>query len=248
MALVWQRTYRGRHYEVRSAGQSLRLYTNGAFHSQFNARHLFSGAVWDLLTLPALMVPVTPDRVLMLGVGGGASMLQLNRVLAPREIVGIEQDPVHVAIARRFFKVDVANTTLITADAIGWTRRSRRRFDMVVDDLFLDTAADPARPTAVDAAWLTRLAARVSDNGVLVQNHLSLQAAKAVVHGNRRLVESLFETVFVLTTPAYENGVLALSRQPIDKAQALQRALARIDAVHPSAGKRLRYRMEIILD
>ena len=55
MAIVWQRKIKGRDYQVRSAGKSLRLYTEGVFHTQYNPDHLLSGGIWDLLALPALM-------------------------------------------------------------------------------------------------------------------------------------------------------------------------------------------------
>lgn len=56
MAIVWSRQLSGVHYEVRSAGNSLRLYTDGVFHSQYNPCRLITGHVWDLLMLPAFFL------------------------------------------------------------------------------------------------------------------------------------------------------------------------------------------------
>ena len=53
MAIIWQFTEGQTNYQVRSAGATLRLYTNGAFHSQYNPNHLFTGGIWDLLAVPA---------------------------------------------------------------------------------------------------------------------------------------------------------------------------------------------------
>ncbi len=36
MAVLWQKKTAGQHYEVRTAGNSRRLYKNGVCHSQFN--------------------------------------------------------------------------------------------------------------------------------------------------------------------------------------------------------------------
>ena len=77
MAVVWQTVERGDHYQVRTAGHSVRLYKNDVFHSQWNETRPLSGGVWDLLFLPSLFVPSgSVKRVLVLGVGGGAVIRQ----------------------------------------------------------------------------------------------------------------------------------------------------------------------------
>ena len=70
MAIVWSRSAGGNQYEVRSAGQSIRLYKNGVFHSQWNPNRPLAGGVWDLLFIPALFADRQISRVLVLGVGG----------------------------------------------------------------------------------------------------------------------------------------------------------------------------------
>ncbi|HCM06551.1 MAG TPA: class I SAM-dependent methyltransferase, partial [Oceanospirillales bacterium] len=48
MAIVWQETRNGTHYEVRNAGKTLRLYTDKVLHSQYNFDKKLTGSVWDL--------------------------------------------------------------------------------------------------------------------------------------------------------------------------------------------------------
>ena len=80
MALLWTTKKGNTQYEVRTAGDSIRLYTNRAFHSQYNPKHVFTGAMWDLLSIPALFYAINlqrkPNSVLMLGVGGGTAIHQ----------------------------------------------------------------------------------------------------------------------------------------------------------------------------
>ena len=97
MAVVWETVERGHHYQVRTAGRSVRLYKNDVFHSQWNESRPLSGGVWDLLFLPALFRPTgSVKRVLVLGVGGGAVIRQYLTLLPVEQIVGIELDPVHI--------------------------------------------------------------------------------------------------------------------------------------------------------
>ena len=57
-------------YEIRAAGSTRRLYTDGVLHSQFNPRRLITGSVWDLLWLGLFFRPdPNPKRVLVLGLG-----------------------------------------------------------------------------------------------------------------------------------------------------------------------------------
>ena len=53
MAVLFEKVANGRVYQVRSAGNSRRLYTDGVFHSQYNPNHIITGSVWDLLFLPS---------------------------------------------------------------------------------------------------------------------------------------------------------------------------------------------------
>ena len=56
MSIVWEQVQGGTRYQVRRAGGSLRLYTNGVLHSQYNAARPLTGSVWDLLTVPAFLL------------------------------------------------------------------------------------------------------------------------------------------------------------------------------------------------
>ena len=90
MAIAYQKTKKDVTYQVRTAGNSIRLYTNGAFHSQYNPRHVFTGAVWDLLALPSLSTDRPVRDVLVLGVGGGSVIHQLSRLHDLAEVTGVD--------------------------------------------------------------------------------------------------------------------------------------------------------------
>ena len=97
---------------------SLRLYNNGVLHSQFSERCPATGSVWDLLWLPALFrVSGMPRRVLLLGAGAGTVIRQLTTVFGPLEITAVENDPIHLQVARDHFGVTDSMATLELADA-----------------------------------------------------------------------------------------------------------------------------------
>lgn len=226
MAILWSKQEGDTRYEVRSAGNTRRLYTNGVFHSQYNAASPVTGSVWDLLILPAFFRPQAVRRVLVLGVGGGAVIRQLNHFLQPELIVGVELNPVHLEVAREFFGVEAPNVELHLADAIWWLKQYRGApFDLIIEDLYSDNEGDPQRVVSADGRWFRRLLKLLSPQGMLVTNFGSPGELKACGWFSDPRIHEAFPAAFKLTTPLYENAIGAFLRQPAETAE-LRRHLA----------------------
>ncbi len=234
MALLWQHTKNGTNYEVRSAGQTRRLYTNGVFHSQYNPDRPVTGNVWDLLLLPAYFRdPNSIKRVLVLGVGGGAVIQLLRRYVAPENIVGVELDPIHLSIARRFFGVKGRDVELIEADAIEWLSDYQgEQFDLVIDDLFSDTDGDPQRAVPVNRQWIKQLDKVLSKSGVLAINFVSGKELKRSMNDTQALLKKQFTSVFGIKTCQNHNTIGIFTRQAATSEQ-LRTRLAAVPALNP---------------
>ena len=234
MALLWFRQEGDTRYEVRGAGRSLRLYTNGVFHSQYNPARPLAGGVWDLLTLPAFLHPPgTLKRVLLLGVGGGAAARQLLHFFQPKRLVGVELDPHHIEVAQRFFGLDHPSVKLLRADAVQWLARYRGApFDLIIDDLFGGRDGDPQRAVHADAAWFHQLTRHLRPDGTLVANFVSrLELRDSGWFHDPRLRRRLPGALH-LAVPKYENAVGAfLSRPatPRELTRAVEAAGVRLD-------------------
>ena len=97
MTTLWEHTEGGTLYSVRQSGASIRLYSNRVFHSQWNPNKPFAGGVWDCLSLPALYRPIDSlPRILLLGVGGGAVIRQLQELCDFAQLVAVEIDEQHI--------------------------------------------------------------------------------------------------------------------------------------------------------
>ncbi len=215
MAIVWQKNDAGTRYEVRRAGNTLRLYSNGVFHTQYNPSQPVAGSVWDMLLVPAFLANGgRPRRVLVLGVGGGAVIRQLNDFLQPDLIVGVELNPVHLYVAKRFFGVSRPNVTLLQADALQWLRYYRGpAFDLVVDDLFGESNGQPRRAIVADRSWTRTLDRVVSPQGALVSNFDSTLGLR-LSHWCSDPAQLLrWSQARVLSTAAFENRILVLNRE-----------------------------------
>lgn len=246
MAILWQKNLNGTRYEVRAAGKTRRLYTDGVFHSQFHPSRATAGGIWDLLMLPAFFYPPKKiQRVLVLGVGGGAVIRQLHRYIEPLEIVGVELNPVHLEIAQRFFEVDKSMAQLHQADAIQWVKDyDGPKFDMIIEDLFGEEKGEPVRAVKADTSWCNVLSRHLTRDGVLVMNFIDIAEMRQSECLNKQYLAKHFKSAFQLTLPLYENVIVALLKTEVES-RALHKNLCKIaelDAAQKSAAMNFRVR------
>lgn len=245
MAVLFRKQQAGHTYEVRSAGQTRRLYTDGVFHSQYNPNHAVTGSIWDLLFLPSLFrEPGAFKRVLVLGVGGGAVIHMLNRFAQPQQIVGVELSRLHLQIARQHFDLRYRNLQLVQANAIEWLiEYDGEPFDLIIDDLYFEEQGEPTRAIAADASWFDILLDHLSDDGMLVMNFVSGREWRDSGYFTEDFVRESFPAAYRLTTPTCHNLVAALSRQPLQLRNWRQRLRQQPELDERNTRCRLRYRI-----
>jgi spermidine synthase len=198
--------------KVGRKGRALRI--NGTFASWYQPGRAQTGSVWDALVAPLLLLPASRRRsVLILGLGGG-SAARIVRALAPRaEIIGVECDPEVVRAAREHFDLDEIGVRVVEADARSYLGSTRRRFDAVLEDVFVGSARSVRKPAWLPAPGLARAARLVARGGLLVSNTIDENAA--VVAEMRRLYPATlgidiedFDNRIVVGGPAVISGRL----------------------------------------
>lgn len=248
MALIWEKKTSDTHYQVRNAGQAVRLYTDGVFHSQYNPRQPVTGNIWELLMLPALFYQAEEiRRVLVLGVGGGAVIQQLQYFLSPDQITGVELDEVHLYIAKKYFKVKDDNIKLHHDDAVKWINKYKGKpFDMIIDDLCGGESGEPVRAVTADSPWVKKLMQHLSPHGVLVSNFITRKELNQSAYLRDKTIRKSFASSFLLTNPGYENSIVAFLRQHASTAQ-LREKLVTIPELNPRLKtSRLKYHIRQI--
>jgi spermidine synthase len=249
MALLWSKTVKGTRYEVRTAGRTRRLYENGVFHSQYNERTPITGSVWDLLSLPAFFFPEgIIRRVLVLGVGGGAVISQLQRFVRPDVIIGVDYSPVHLYLGRRFFGLDQSGVELVESDAAAWLQNyTGPKFDMIIDDLFGEQDGEPVRGVDADASWFNAQIQHLAPRGIMVTNFDTGHSFRESGYFTQPQVAARFKTAFWLGAPRIQNAVGVFSRSTVTSAD-LRREIKRVDELRraESSGK-LSYRIQRIV-
>ena len=245
MASIWKNKINGDIYEVRSAGKTLRLYTNGVFHTQYNPDQPLTGHVWDLLMLPAFFYPEGKiKRVLVLGVGGGAVIHLLRHFVKPEEIVGIELNPVHLTIARHFFGLKGGDIYLYQDDALSWIKNYKgEKFDLIIEDLFSEKNGEPVSVVDANGVWFAQLLKNLSRNGVIVRNFVAKDELKNCSALRTKTVGNKFSSIFQFTTVFNENFVGAFVRDRVTS-QQLRKRLIETPGLNPTLKtSRLRYQV-----
>ena len=241
MAILWQRDIAGHQYQVRQAGSTRRLYTDGIFHTQYRSDRVLGGGYWDLLSLPALMMPEgRVRRVLLLGVGGGAAIHGLRALVSPAHITAVELNPVHVKIMKRFFGLGKRDLDLQIMDARDFIRSYRgEKFDLIIEDLYFERNGGAIRAVVMDNAWMKALRKCLHPQGMLVCNFADQrqfrEASKLAFN---------WQNIFAFTLPAYENciGVFTRRRELMTDIPAALRKCAVMDKRIPKQAPKFRLR------
>ena len=203
MAILWTHKNKHTNYEVRQAGASLRLYSNGVLHTQYNPNRIINGAIWDLLLLPGFFLRKPPKSVLILGLGGGAIIHSIRYFFPQAKITCVELDPIHIQIAKKWFNIPKENVDVIQGDAYEFLAKNRKRYCWILDDVFQHASGDPNRDHPISGAW-SHYDKSLSANGVLSINTIGAQVYKEI----KVLAKSQYGVS--LAHPLYENKIIAL--------------------------------------
>lgn len=216
--------------EIAREGRRIDLLVDGISYSTWHPDQPWSGYVWDPLAACVLLRDWRAPRVLLLGAGAGTVLLLARRLRPDAQLTAVERDARVLRAARERFGLDAIDAEVVEGDGLDWLARTRRRFDLVLDDMYCPGADGLARPVADEGAHLGLVASRLVEGGVAATNSTTdddppgLESALATAYRARlphrvRLVPRLGWNV-----------VLAGSTQPLDS-RAVRDALSRLDPV-----------------
>lgn len=182
----------------------------GAVHASMHRKRFLTGLAWDLLAAAALLHGNgRPQSILMLGVAGGTALRTLRHLLPDAELTGIDIDAELIGLAEEEMTLSETGATIEIADAYTWMKRNRRKFDVIIDDLYLAGEKDVFRAAQCDGGWLSLVRKSLAPGGVLALNLVTGTGHRAKQSATRKGLSALFPTVRSLTTEEGMNEVLA---------------------------------------
>jgi len=181
----------------------------GAVHAWRHRERFLSGLAWDSIAAACLLRPAgPPTTLLMLGLAGGTSLRVLRHLLPDCRFTAVEIDAKIIDAARRWMHLGEIGIEIVVADAYQWLRDNRRRFDAVIDDVYLAGADDVFRPLAWESAHLDTLCRAIAPGGLLAANLVTGPGHRAMQSLMRRLFRDRFPVVRSVTTPESLNETL----------------------------------------
>ncbi len=177
--------------DVREGREGLELRVNGTLASLQRPGRSLTGTVWWALACPIVLVPTRRSRrrVLVLGLAAGSVAAALRELAPEIEIVGVERDHAVLAAARRCFGLDRLGVELHAVDARDYLAHERRRFDLIVEDLFVGPSRSVRKPDWLLGEGYPGIGRRLRPGGFVSAN--TIHELPGVVRAMRPITERI---------------------------------------------------------
>jgi spermidine synthase len=194
----------------------------------------------DLKTPHNLLVPYTrfmfasflfrakQERVLIVGLGGGAMVHFLEHYAPQQHVDVIEIDPAVVEIAEKYYGIrSGGNVRIITSDGFEYLRETEERYDVIYMDAFLrpcpetDHTGSPLRLRT--AQFLKGMQDKLNPDGLVVFNLHS----HATFESDVAAIRDVFPQTYVFDVPLRGNRVAVASMNETKKTRANLKQKAR---------------------
>jgi spermidine synthase len=228
---------------VRQRGDTVALFLNqdNNIQTRLNERTGWSSSYRDLFALGPLLAPA--DRLLVLGMGGGASIIS-TRATAPKiQVDAVEIDPLVVEAGVRFFGLrrDDPKMTMHVADARPWLMHCRQKYDLVHVDIYQGGLYVPFYLVTEEFFHLVH--DRMTDHGLLMINVLDFSEDLYLVDTMAATLDRVFETLAVILDDGGSQVVFAFPRQR--SLESIRSALEAAES-HPDIKAMAQYATETI--
>lgn len=200
--------------EVWESKDAREFRVEGAVHAWFHEDRYLTGLAWDLIAAGALLGKVRPKSILMLGLAGGTAFRILRHLLPDCRLTAVDIDAEVVALARKHMDLDTMDIEVDIADGYAWLARNRRKFDVVIDDIYLAGKEDVFRPQApTEDHTLRQLTRAMAPNGILAVNLVIGEGHRALQSQTRRRLREAFPMVRAVRSPHALNEVLVSGKE-----------------------------------
>lgn len=177
------------------------------------------------MVLTSLLVQDNPERILIIGLGGGTLVHTYSTLFPDAEIVISEIDESVVRVAEKYF--DYKTTDRISTETVDgriYIKRAGLRgekFDLVILDAF---NGDYIPEHLMTAEFLQEVKQLLPENGMVVANTFS---TSRLYDAESNTYLSVFGEIFNLRMGSTGNRIIVASQQPLPNADTLeQRAKA----------------------
>lgn len=176
---------------------------------------------YSRMMFASLLATPAPQRILMVGLGGGTIPVALHELLPAAQIDIVEIDAAVLRVAQRYFEFRAApNMTVTIADARVFIKRalkSGKHYDLILLDAF---NGDYIPEHLLTREFLTECKTLLTADGVLAANTFS--TSKLYDHESVTY-RDVFGEFLNLKTPASQNRIIVAANRPLPDASLIAR-------------------------
>ena len=179
------------------------------------------------MMMAALLLGPAPQRILVVGLGGGTLPMALASIYPAAQLDAVEIDPAVVKVAQRHFgfaeserlKVHVEDARVFTRRAVA----AGRSFDLIMLDAF---GADYIPEHLMTREYLAETRALLATNGVLAANTFAI--SQLYDHESATYFD-VFGPFFNLKLPSSGNRVILATKTPLPSLMTLNARAAALE-------------------
>ena len=195
--------------EVWKSTHQVEFRVEQAVHAWWHSQRFLTGLAWDNMIAASLLHPAGPPKsILMLGLAGGTSFHALRHLLPNAALTAVDIDGELIELARRHMHLDSLHCDVHIADAYTWIKRCRKRFDIVIDDVYLAGKTDVYRPGTWGEDLMLPLKSLLNPDGLLLTNLVRGAGHRTLQSQVRQLYRKHFPVVKEVRTPLGLNETL----------------------------------------
>jgi spermidine synthase len=163
----------------------------------------------------SLLVNPNPERILIVGLGGGTMSNSLHQIFPNATITNVEIDPAVIKVARSYFGFfENEKVTSVVQDGRIFVKRAvlkKQQYDWIILDAF---NGDYIPEHLMTQEFLQETQQLLSNNGVLAANTFSISKLYDVESATYK---SVFGDFFNVRNKQHSNRIILTSKKPLPK-------------------------------
>ena len=167
----------------------------------------------------SLLLNPNPERILIIGLGGGSMSNALHEIFPSANITNVEIDPAVIKVARSYFNfIENEQVNAIVQDGRIFVKRAtikKQQYDWIILDAF---NGDYIPEHLMTQEFLQETKQLLSTNGVLAANTFSVSD---LYHYESATYKSVFGDFFNVKRKSSSNRIILASNQPLPEAKII---------------------------
>ena len=199
--------------------EAMLLSLNNVPESIYFKNRILTGYYYDYFSLAPILVDAEEKDILILGLGGGTSVIQHFDFFGDVTIDAVEIDPKVIDVAREYFHLeDDPRLNIYICDARPFLSNTDMKYDIIDVDLYTGAKYPPFYTVTQDFFELTY--EHLNEGGVLMMNAYHSEAKSALAESIINTIKSVYPYVYTINLA--RNTMIIATKQEINITEKLQ--------------------------